>query len=52
VDRPITPSPATTIQPSASATNLPPDKLTKLQDTLRDLQECRELLDAAMTAET
>jgi len=52
VDRPITPSPATTIQPSSAAAHLPQDKLRKLQDTLRDLQECRKLLDAAMTAET
>ena len=52
VDRPITPSPATTIQPSTSAASLPAEKLTRLQDTLRELQECRKLLDAALTAET
>ena len=40
-----------TIQPAASAASLPADKLRKLQDTLRDLQECRKLLDAAVTGE-
>ena len=28
---------------------LPPESLRKLQDTLRELQECRRLLDAAVT---
>ena len=51
VDRPITPSPATTIEPppARAAATLPQDKLAKLQQTLRDLQECRGLLDAAMS---
>ena len=32
-----------------AAASLPADKLRKLQDTLRELQECRKLLDAAVT---
>jgi DNA-binding transcriptional MerR regulator len=49
-DRPITPSPATIAQAqAAAATNLPAEKLRKLEDTLRELQECRKLLDAAVT---
>jgi DNA-binding transcriptional MerR regulator len=52
VDRPITPSPASTIEPAASASSgLPQDKLARLQGTLRELQECRHLLDAAMSRE-
>jgi len=31
---------------------LPADKLLKLQDTLRELQECRKLLDVAMSGDT
>jgi DNA-binding transcriptional MerR regulator len=46
-DRLITPSPATLIAPPT----IPAAKLAKLQDTLRELQECRKLLDAAAAAE-
>jgi DNA-binding transcriptional MerR regulator len=46
-DRLITPSPATLIAPPT----IPTDKLARLQDTLRELQECRKLLDAAVAAE-
>jgi DNA-binding transcriptional MerR regulator len=42
----ITPSPALAV--TASGAGLPEDKVRKLQDTLRELQECRKLLDAAM----
>jgi DNA-binding transcriptional MerR regulator len=34
------------------AAGLAADKLLKLQDTLRELQECRKLLEAAMSAES
>ena len=44
----ITPSPALAVTEAMGAVMLPPDKLRKLQDTLRDLQECRKLLDAAV----
>lgn len=50
--------PAISPQPSASAAEvarpaaaLPADGLRKLQDTLRELQECRRLLDAAVAAD-
>ena len=45
-DRPIIPSPASVLQ--QASTGIPQDKLRKLQDTLRELQECRKLLDAAI----
>ena len=35
----------------SSAPALPPEGLRKLQDTLRELQECRKLLDAASLAD-
>jgi DNA-binding transcriptional MerR regulator len=44
-DRPITPSPASMVQPPAG---IPGEKLRKLQDTLNELQECRKLLDVAV----
>src|SRR5436305_1547834 len=45
VDTMILPSP---LAPRASEiATLPPDSVRKLQDTLRELQECRRLLDAA-----
>jgi DNA-binding transcriptional MerR regulator len=45
----ISPSPALAIgSPDSGA--LTAEKLRKLQDTLRDLQECRRLLDGAMAA--
>jgi DNA-binding transcriptional MerR regulator len=48
----ITPSPALVMTaPTTGAAGLPEDKLRKLQDTLRELQECRKLLDAAMATE-
>jgi len=46
-DRQIVPSPATLIAPPT----IPAAKLAKLQDTLRELQECRRLLDAAVAAD-
>ena len=46
----ITPSPALAITASSGEMAIPQDKLRKLQDTLRDLQECRKLLDAAMAS--
>jgi DNA-binding transcriptional MerR regulator len=45
----ITPSPALAVTEAMGAA-LPADKLRKLQDTLRELQECRKLLDAAVAA--
>jgi DNA-binding transcriptional MerR regulator len=45
----ITPSPALAV--TASAASLPEDKVRRLQDTLRELQECRKLLDAALAPE-
>jgi len=33
------------------STGLPPEGLSKLRDTLRELQECRKLLDAAVAGE-
>lgn len=44
----ISPSPALAVTEAMGIASLPPDKLRKLQDTLRDLQECRKLLDAAV----
>jgi DNA-binding transcriptional MerR regulator len=49
-DRPITPSPASVLQ--AVATGIPDDKLRKLQDTLAELQECRKLLEAAVSSQS
>jgi DNA-binding transcriptional MerR regulator len=49
-DRPITPSPATVLQ--AAAGGIPQEKLSKLQATLSELQECRKLLDAAVAEQT
>ena len=48
----ITPSPALAVTEALEAGNaaLSPDRLRKLQDTLRELQECRKLLDAAVAA--
>jgi DNA-binding transcriptional MerR regulator len=43
---PLAPRPRETAVPA-----LPADKLLKLQDTLRELQECRKLLDAAIGGE-
>jgi DNA-binding transcriptional MerR regulator len=45
----ITPSPALAV--AAAVAGLAEDKLRKLQDTLRELQECRRLLDAALAPE-
>ena len=46
VDTMILPSP---LAPRISETaTLPPDSVRKLQETLRELQECRRLLDAAV----
>ena len=48
----ITPSPALAVTaPTSVAANLPDDKVRRLQDTLRELVECRKLLDAAMAPE-
>ena len=47
----ITPSPALAVTVSASAASFADDKVRKLQDTLRELQECRKLLDAAVAPE-
>jgi len=48
----ITPSPALAVTaPGMLAAGLAEDKMRKLQDTLRELQECRKLLDAAMAPE-
>jgi DNA-binding transcriptional MerR regulator len=47
----ITPSPALAIVSPSGETALPQDKLLKLQDTLRELQECRKLLDAAIAGD-
>jgi DNA-binding transcriptional MerR regulator len=45
--------PAILPQPMAPVAEaaLPADRLRKLQDTLRELQECRKLLDAAVAAD-
>lgn len=43
----ISPSPATMVTQSMTAA-LPQGALQKLQETLRELQECRKLLDAAI----
>ena len=48
----ILPSPLAPRARETAVPALPADKLLKLQDTLRELQECRKLLDAALTAET
>lgn len=45
----ITPSPALAV--AAAVAGLPEDKMRRLQDTLRELQECRKLLDAALAPE-
>ena len=48
----ITPSPALAVTaPSGIAASLAEDKMRRLQDTLRDLQECRKLLDTVMASE-
>ena len=47
----ITPSPALAVTAGAPGAALPQDALRKLQDTLRELQECRKLLDAAVAGE-
>jgi DNA-binding transcriptional MerR regulator len=44
----ISPSPALASPEPGGA--LPPDKLAKLRDTLRELQECRKMLDVAMAS--
>ena len=46
----ITPSPALAVAEAAGHAALPPEALRKLQDTLRELQECRKLLDAVVAA--
>jgi DNA-binding transcriptional MerR regulator len=45
----ISPSPALVL-PDPGATALSADRLRKLRDTLRELQECRKLLDVAMAS--
>src|SRR5215470_9176255 len=45
----ITPSPALAV--AAAVAGMAEEKLRKLQDTLRELQECRKLLDAALAPE-
>ena len=47
----IMPSPLAPRIRETAAPVLPADKLLKLQDTLRELQECRKLLDAALSGE-
>ena len=49
----ITPSPALVVTAPAlsTASPLPEDKLRRLQQTVVELQECRKLLDAALSAE-
>jgi DNA-binding transcriptional MerR regulator len=47
----ITPSPALAVAEAVRAATLSDDLTRKLQDTLRDLRECRALLDAAMAPE-
>jgi len=47
----ITPSPALAVTAPTAGASLSDDKMRKLQDTLRELQECRKLLDAAMAPE-
>jgi hypothetical protein len=44
-DTMILPSP---LAPRISEPGLPPESVRKLQDTLRELQECRRLLDMAL----
>ena len=47
----ITPSPALAVTaPGTLAAGFAEDKMRKLQDTLRELQECRKLLDTAMAS--
>jgi DNA-binding transcriptional MerR regulator len=46
----ISPSPALAVTAALGAMAMPEDKVRKLQDTLRELQECRKLLDTAMEA--
>jgi DNA-binding transcriptional MerR regulator len=48
----ILPSPLAPRTSQSAAPALPPDMLLRLQDTLRELQECRKLLDAALSAES
>jgi DNA-binding transcriptional MerR regulator len=47
-DTMILPSPLVPRVSEAAAPALPPEGLRKLKDTLRDLQECRRLLDTAI----
>ena len=47
----ILPSPLAARAREPAAPALAPDKLFKLRDTLRELQECRRLLDAAISRE-
>jgi DNA-binding transcriptional MerR regulator len=46
----ITPSPALAITEAQKMTSLPEETVRKLQSTLSDLQECRKLLDAAISS--
>jgi len=48
----ILPSPLARRASEPAAPALPPGKLLKLQDTLRELQECRKLLDAALAGDS
>jgi DNA-binding transcriptional MerR regulator len=48
----ILPSPLAPRPPASANAALPPDALRKLQDTLRELQECRRLADAALSGES
>ena len=48
----ILPSPLAPRARETAVPALPADKLLKLQDTLRELQECRKLLDVAMSGDT
>jgi DNA-binding transcriptional MerR regulator len=47
----ITPSPALALTEDHRTATLPLDTVYKLQGTLRELQECRKLLDAAIAGE-
>ena len=48
----ILPSPLAPRARETAVPAFPADKLLKLQDTLRELQECRKLLDVAMSGDT
>ena len=48
----ILPSPLARRASQPAAPALPPEKLLKLQDMLRELQECRKLLDAALAGDS